>query len=57
MTYSWTIALGAGSNGADELELTMAATGDFYVSWGIAPTLMDGPMIACYVAPSGTSAP
>merc|ERR1719238_78320 len=55
MTYSWTVALGAGAGGNDELELTMAATGDFYVSWGVAPTLMDGPMIACYVGAAGSA--
>ena len=56
MTYSWTVALGAAAGGADELELTMSANADHYVSWGVAPTLMDGPMIACYVAPSGAGA-
>lgn len=35
----------------DIIEMNLTSTGDWYVSIGISPKLMDGPMITCYVDP------
>lgn len=57
MTYSWTLVLGDLATTADDvIELTMAATADTYVALGVSPSLMTGPIVACYVPRSGAAA-
>ena len=54
MTYSWTLRNAESSTPL--LRLTMATPRDQYVSWGLAPDLMNGPILACYFDPGATAA-
>lgn len=47
MKYQWTFKAIDTPNPV--LSLTLHASGNFYVSWGIGPSLMNGIIIACYM--------